>query len=265
MLAVERRPKLGPKSHRTVWLWGRHQEKKKNPSAEAIVPGRFLWASGRSSEDRHGDFAWELRCGQGGWSLLNSFCFQSNTNFTATQSTCNMDSWLADGIHWICSMCRRIQCLICNLLDRWRSFLCQWSEPQFRIMAKNHSRKLQSTWMKLGEVNWSKLLFCWNMSQSRAFFWIKELNSKDCRWLATTYYCIVVGYFCQVPLILMGLWTLAIAVATIISWQSSNPHVRQWVRNLGMNHNDNETILRCYYLCAMSFSDGSWNWHYLSF
>ena len=25
----------------------------------------------------------------------------------------------------------------------------------------------------------------------------------------------------------MGLWTLAIAVATIISWQSSNPHVRQ--------------------------------------
>lgn len=128
------------------------KEKKKNPSAEAIVPGRFLWASGRSSEDRHGDFAWELWCGQGGWSLLNSFCFQSNTNFKATQSTCNMDSWLADGIHWICFMCRRIQCLICNLLDRWRSFLCQWSEPQFRIMAKNHSRKLQSTWMKLGET-----------------------------------------------------------------------------------------------------------------
>jgi len=31
----------------------------------------------------------------------------------------------------------------------------------------------------------------------------------------------------MVPLILMGLWTLAIAVATIISWQSSNPHVAE--------------------------------------
>jgi len=29
----------------------------------------------------------------------------------------------------------------------------------------------------------------------------------------------------MVPLILMGLWTLAIGIATIISWQSSNPHV----------------------------------------
>lgn len=49
----------------------------------------------------------------------------------------------------------------------------------------------------------------------------------------------------------MGLWTLAIAVATIISWQSSNPHVRQWVRNLGMNHNDNETILNIKMLLPM--------------
>lgn len=31
----------------------------------------------------------------------------------------------------------------------------------------------------------------------------------------------------MVPLILMGLWTLAIGIATIISWQSSNPHVAE--------------------------------------